>query len=156
MAGEIRRARPDEAAMVAETVDAAYREYVERIGRKPAPMLASYPDLIERGVVFVLVEGDRVQGVLVLIPGDDYLRLENIAVHPELQGQGLGRRMMTFVEDRARMAGLLEVRLYTNELMTENRDFYGRLGYEETDRREVDGFRRVFMRKQLTRSPFRP
>lgn len=146
---EIRRAHTNEAQAIAEIVDLAYRGYVERIGTKPAPMLASYPDLIERGAVFVLDAGEKIQGVVVLIPQDDHLLLENIAVHPALQGRGLGRRLMDFVEDRARADGLAEVRLYTNELMTENLAFYGRLGYVETERRSTDGYRRVYMRKQI-------
>ena len=44
---------------------------------------------------------------------------------------------------------LLEVRLYTHELMVENISLYGRLGYQEVERRAEEGFRRVFMRKVL-------
>jgi ribosomal protein S18 acetylase RimI-like enzyme len=150
MATDIRAARTEDADAVAQVVDAAYRKYVERIGRKPAPMLASYPALIEHDAVFVLTEGQLVCGVLVLAPQEGYMLLENIAIHPDVQGKGLGRRMMAFAEDRARAAGLSEMRLYTNERMVENLGYYRHLGYEETDRREVDGFHRVFMRKRLT------
>ena len=34
--------------------------------------------------------------------------------------------------------------------MTENLALYLRLGYEETDRKTVDGYRRVYMRKLLS------
>ena len=33
--------------------------------------------------------------------------------------------------------------------MTENLELYPRLGYREVDRREEDGFSRVFFRKRL-------
>ena len=56
---------------------------------------------------------------------------------------------MTFVEQQARKEQLQEIRLYTNELMTENLLFYQRLGFEEEDRREQDGYRRVFLHKVL-------
>jgi len=70
-------------------------------------------------------------------------------VFPECQGRGYGRRLLEFAEECARTAGLPEVRLYTNVKMTENIALYERVGYEETDRAVVDGYRRVFMRKRL-------
>lgn len=146
---EIRSARPSEVATVAAVVQAAYCGYVGRIGREPAPMLADYAHLVAQGVVFVVAQDDQVRGVLVLIPGPDNLLLENVAVHPLYQGQGLGTALLTFVEEQAQAAGVSEVRLYTNELMTENIAFYGRRGYEETARRDVEGYHRVFMRKVL-------
>ena len=75
--------------------------------------------------------------------------VENVAVDPRLQGQGLGRVLMAFVEQQARRHQLDEIRLYTNELMTENLHFYRHLGFEEEERRIEDGYRRVFLRKTL-------
>jgi hypothetical protein len=54
-------------------------------------------------------------------------------------------------EDRARHHGLGEMRLYTNEAMTENLAYYGSRGYAETHRAEQDGYRRVFFRKPIAR-----
>lgn len=147
--GFIRQATPEQAAAVAECVSAAYEKYMGRIGREPAPMLADYAALIASGVVYVLQDDGGIKAVLVMILGDGFLLLENIAVRPASQRQGLGHQLMAFVEDRARASRLSEVRLYTNEAMTENLGFYARLGYEETDRRTEDGYRRVFMRKRL-------
>jgi hypothetical protein len=58
--------------------------------------------------------------------------------------------LLAFAEKQAGSASLAEVRLYTNEAMTENLAFYGRLGFEETGRRFEDGYKRVFLRKTLT------
>jgi hypothetical protein len=41
------------------------------------------------------------------------------------------------------------VRLLTNERMKRNLAIYARAGYVEYDRREEDGFRRVWMRRVL-------
>ncbi|MGI8549559.1 MAG: GNAT family N-acetyltransferase [Dehalococcoidia bacterium] len=149
----IRPAEIDEQHMVAECVNAAYSKYIERMGRAPAPMLADYTALIRNGIVYVMAAGEGIHAVLVLIPEPDHLFLENIAVHPDYQGKGLGRQLMAWVEQRAADRNLAEIRLYTNEAMHENLDFYRRLGYEEVDRRLEDGFRRVFMRKLLPRTP---
>lgn len=75
-----------------------------------------------------------------------------MVIKPHLQGQGLCRRqLLAFAETRARLAGLPEVRLYTNEAMTENLAFYGRLGFEETSTRFEEGYKQVFLRKTLAR-----
>ena len=77
--------------------------------------------------------------------------IENVAVHPAHQHRGFGRRLLLFAERQAVSNGLSEMRLYTNEVMTENIRYYRRLGYQEIDRRTENGFRRVFMRKGLKR-----
>jgi ribosomal protein S18 acetylase RimI-like enzyme len=151
---DIEPADAADCAAVVACVRAAYTRYIARMGREPAPMLADYRALIARGVVHVVrqpVKAD-VRGLIVLWPTERAMFVENVAVHPHYQGQGLGGRLMAFAEERARAAGLREVRLYTNEAMTENLAFYGRLGFEETARRLDDGYRRVFLRKTLGRT----
>jgi len=70
-------------------------------------------------------------------------------VRPSRQGRGAGSRLLALAEDEARRLRLSEIRLYTNEAMTENLAYYPRHGYAETHRAEQDGFRRVFFRKHL-------
>jgi ribosomal protein S18 acetylase RimI-like enzyme len=71
-------------------------------------------------------------------------------VRPEVAGRGLGKALIRFCEERARADGFGTVALYTNAAMTENQRIYPRLGYVEVDRREDDGFDRVFYEKRLT------
>lgn len=154
MASREREIRPADAAdceAIIACVRAAYIKYVPRIGSEPAPMLADYPALIARGVVHVLPEPttDDLCGLIVLWPTDEAMFVENVAVYPRYQGQGLGRLLLAFAELRARAAGRPEVRLYTNEAMIENLAFYERLGFEETGRRVDGGYRRVYLRKIL-------
>jgi ribosomal protein S18 acetylase RimI-like enzyme len=138
-----------DAAGVSACVRAAYAEYVERIGREPAPMSADYAALIEAGAVWVVRTGDAIGGVLVLRPQPPSLLLENVAVAPGQRGRGLGRALIAFAEDHARAAGLEAVTLYTNARMTENLGMYPALGYTETERRVEDGFARVYFRKPV-------
>lgn len=145
----IRRARAADEVAVRGLVVAAYSPYIARLGVPPGPMREDYAALIARGIVYVLVAADGVWGLVVTTPHDDSQFLANIAVDPRYQGQGLGRRLMAFVEERARQAGHDAITLYTHELMTENRALYGRLGFVETARRTEHGFRRVYMRKTL-------
>jgi GNAT superfamily N-acetyltransferase len=146
----IRCARPADRAAIERIVRAAYGLYVERIGKPPGPMLDDYTALISDGRVSVLEEADRTMAaIIVLLPEPDHLLLDNIAVRPDRQGQGLGRRLIAFAEEQARRLGHSEVRLYTHEKMTENIALYTRLGFVETGRGQQAGYNRVFMAKRL-------
>ena len=150
MAAEILRgATPADREPVQRLVEAAYGGYVEAIGRRPAPMDADYAALIAAGRVTVAERDGAVVGLLVLVPMDDHLLVENVAVAPAMQGRGLGRGLMAFAERRAAELDLPEVRLYTNQLMTENLALYPALGYTETARRVEDGFARVYFGKRI-------
>lgn len=127
----------------------AYTPYIPRIGRPPGPMLDDYAALIADGRVHVIDRGGTVQAILVLVPQDGAMLLDNVAVAPEAQGAGLGRILLQFAERSAVSAGYRRIKLYTNEAMTENIALYGRLGYAETHRAEERGLRRVYMAKTL-------
>lgn len=142
----LRRAGLDDRAGIEAVVHAAYSPYVARIGREPGPMGDDYATLIAKGRVHV---AGVVQGVLVLLPETDTMLLDNLAVAPAAQGQGIGRQMMAFAEQVARDADYRSIRLYTHALMTENVVLYARNGYVETHRAEEKAFKRVYMTKSL-------
>ena len=148
MQSEPRRALKGDLLEIARCIEAAYSKYIPRLGRPPAPMLADYGALIEGGEVFVV--GTPPVAAVTLTASQDALWVNNLAVDPVHQGAGLGRLLMQFAENEARRHALAEVRLYTNELMTENIAFYSGLGYQECERREEDGYRRVFFRKDAS------
>jgi N-acetylglutamate synthase-like GNAT family acetyltransferase len=145
----LREAKAGDREAVERLVEAAYGMYVERIGRRPAPMDADYAALIDAGRVTVAERDGRITGILVLVPEEDHLLVENVAVDPAAQGSGLGRRLMAHAEEHARILGRTELRLYTNEKMVENLAWYPRLSYTETERRVDSGFARVFFVKTL-------
>lgn len=132
-----------------QCVRAAYEMYVARMDREPAPMMADYESLVRQGVVRVLEDAAEIVGVLVSFARSDHYFVENIAVKPDRHGHGFGKQLLQVAETEARRAGLHELRLYTNEAMTENVAMYPHLGWEETGRRLEDGFRRIYFRKAI-------
>lgn len=144
-----RPATADDLPAIEEIVRRAYSLYIGRIGRPPGPMQDDYHALVGEGRVHVLERDGTVQGILVLIPQADAMLLDNVAVAPEAQGSGLGRRLLEFAERMSREAGYRAIRLYTNEAMTENLSLYARIGYAETHRAEEKGLKRVYMLKVL-------
>jgi ribosomal protein S18 acetylase RimI-like enzyme len=144
---EIRPATAADVAAVKAVTDAAYRPYIERIGRVPVPMEADHAANVAAGRVFVT--GDPVVGLVVIEAYDDHLFLDSIAVHPDAHGGGVGRRLLEFVDARARALGLPEVRLYTNVKMWENQKIYPRFGYELVERSVSGMYDRLHYRRRL-------
>lgn len=128
---------------------AAYANYVDHAGVRPEPMTEDFSPLIGDERVWVAEHEGAVMGLLVLTTRPDHLLLDSIAVSPDAQGMGIGRRLLEFVEEHARAHGLGEVRLYTDEAMTSNIDYYLRRGFVETRRAVDQGRRRVFFTKHL-------
>jgi len=145
----IRPAVEGDVPAIEALVREAYAMYVPRIGREPAPVTADHAGLVAAGRTSVVEADGEVAGVIVLIPGSDHLLVENVAVSPRMQGRGLGRELMAFAERRAAELGMAELRLYTNQLMTENIALYPALGYTETGRRVEDGFARIYFSKRI-------
>jgi ribosomal protein S18 acetylase RimI-like enzyme len=145
----IRHARAGEDAAVRDVVHAAYRHYITRIGKPPGPMLDDYERRIADGQTWVLCDDDRIVGILVLEETPAGFLLDNVAVLPEGQGKGYGRRLIEFAEAEARRREFTEIVLYTHALMTENIALYRRVGFVETSRISEKGYDRVYMAKRL-------
>ena len=144
----LRRARADDVPAMHDIVERAYGGYVERIGRRPAPMDDDYDERIRTARVLV-ADDDGVVGLIVLVGTPDHVLIENVAVHPDRQRAGIGRALLSLAEDYAGELGLDRLRLYTNVVMVENIRLYTRLGYEEDGRHITNSFERVYMSKRL-------
>ncbi len=142
----IRRAETSDADGLGRCLDAAYAHYRDRIGDLPA-MSENCAEEIAEHLVWVAEAGGRIVGALVLIPGDGFLRLANVAVHPDVRGSGLGRRLLILAETEARDRGFAELRLTTHADMPENIELYARNGWLRTGQQG----NKVEMRKVLPR-----
>ena len=144
-----RPATATDAPGIAACVRAAYSHYIERIGTAPGPMLDDYAQVVRDHRAYVIDDRGEIVGALVLMDKENGILLDNVAVQPQRQGEGIGRRLIEHAESEARRLGHRHLDLYTHQQMTENIAMYGRIGYEEVERRTERGFPRVYMRKRL-------
>jgi GNAT superfamily N-acetyltransferase len=131
-------------------IDEAYVSYIPRIGKRPASMDTDFRPLIHDGRVWVLELGRAIVGLMVLIEQPEAFEIRSVAVRPAHQRQGLGGRLMSHAEFLAMQAGRSTLRLYTNAKIPELVTYYSNLGYREGERKQDQGYERVFMVKTLS------
>jgi len=117
---------------------------------------------IARGTCFVAFIDDRLLGTITYHPkgmarGSPWYnrpevgKASQMAVEPEYQGQGIGRRLMDYVEEFARADGAQELAMDTAETAHHLIEWYARRGYRfiEHCQWEVTNYRSVVMSKRL-------
>jgi ribosomal protein S18 acetylase RimI-like enzyme len=125
-----RRAGKSDAAAIRKITRDVYAKWIPLIGREPMPMQADYDKaVLEHWIDLAEVDGSLV-GLIEMIPCDDHLFIENLAVVESMQGQGLASELLRHAEKIALQYGLAEVQLATNQSFTENLIFYQKRGYE--------------------------
>ncbi|AHG47608.1 acetyltransferase [Rhizobium leguminosarum bv. trifolii CB782] len=100
----------------------------------------------------VALDGERLIGCLFLRPEADCLYVGKLAVLPELQGKGLGKRLLAIAEQTAARLGLPVLRLETRIELTDNHAVFAAWGFSITAEKAHPGFSRttfVEMRKAL-------
>jgi len=144
-----RPAAPADAAAIKAIVRVAYAKWVPVIGREPLPMRADYDKAIREHQFELAIEDGRIVGLIETIAHDDHIWIENVAVAPEAQGRGIGRKLLDSAERKAFETGCRELRLLTNGAFEANVSLYKRQGYA-VDREEpfMNGTT-VYMSKSL-------
>ena len=145
---QLRRAGAADIAAVNALQHAAYARNRTILGLEPLPLTVDYATIVADYEVWLLEEGDALEGVLILETRPDDLLVWSVAVAPEMQARGNGNRLLSIAEARARELGRRK-RLYTGDKLVGNIAWYERHGFVR-ERIEVLGERRlVHMMKLL-------
>ncbi len=145
----LRKAVADDLSFIEAITNAAYQEYIPLILRQPQPMITNHLEFIEQHDVWILVLDQQAAGILELVPEPAGLLIYSVAVAPEWQKRGFGKKLLQFAEQRARDLDLKTIRLYTNALFERNIELYRRLGYIETKREPMLNSTAVHMAKTI-------
>jgi len=110
----LRRATPEDAAVVRDLTRAAYAKWVPVLGREPKPMTADYDVAVRDHVIDMLYLDGESAALIEMHPEADHLLIVNVAVLPAHRGRGYGRALLAHAEELTRSLGLRELRLYTS------------------------------------------
>ena len=102
--------------------------------------------------LFLAFDGGDLVGCIFAKPRADHAYVGKMAVQPERQGQGIGRRLMQAAEGFARDAGLAALELQTRIELTENHEAFAALGFVRISEGAHAGYERttfITMRKAL-------
>jgi ribosomal-protein-alanine N-acetyltransferase len=79
----------------------------------------------------VACSGAQVVGFAIMYFGDDHGHVNLLAVRPAWQRQGVGRRLLGWLEESARVAGVSALHLEVRASNATGRRFYRALGFQE-------------------------
>jgi GNAT superfamily N-acetyltransferase len=101
---------------------------------------------------FLALQDGRIVGCLFVLERADDFYVGKLAIEPDFQGQGIGRRLMQAAEDLARNRNKMAIELQTRIELIGNHVAFDRLGFHETERTVHKGYDRptsITMRKVL-------
>ncbi len=125
----IKRAGPSAASDIRALTRQAYAPWVEVVGREPLPMTADYEAAVRDHLIDLAYCDENLCGLVEMVPQPDCLLIENLAVSPDHQGQGLGTTLLRHAETLATQLDRPVLRLYTNRDFGSNVSFYERFGF---------------------------
>jgi len=104
-------------------------------------------------ICYVALDGDKIAGCVFCRIEPDSLYIGKLAVLPETQGRGIGKRLLTCAEAEARKRDLANLRLETRIELVDNHTTFAAWGFIKTAENRHSGFDRttsIEMRKFLT------
>ncbi|MBW1640069.1 GNAT family N-acetyltransferase [Microbacterium resistens] len=151
MAIQIRRITPEDAGEVLTLQRAAFVSEALVYRDPDQPALTQTLEQVEAELRdaqgFVAVRANRILGAIRARERDGVLQIGRIAVAPDVQGEGIGRRLLEAIEADTDCA---EAELFTGSLSEANIALYTDCGYREAERIDQgDGTAQVFLRKRL-------
>lgn len=105
-----------------------------RSAEKLFDRIASYPSY----KLYVASSAEKIVGTFALLIMDNLAHLgapsgivEDVVVHPEYQGLGIGKQMMQFAMERCKQAGCYKLALSSNAKREQAHQFYENMGFEK-------------------------
>jgi predicted N-acetyltransferase YhbS len=160
MDATLREAAPADAERIAALVNRAFlAESWFKSGDRTNP--SQVRELLSKGIFLLLEVEARLLACVYLEPRGDRVYLGMLSVEQDVQGRGIGSRMMHEAEEFARRAGHVAIDLRIVHLRKELPPYYRKLGYLESGTEAAPDFpgvkvpiHFVLMSKPLQAGPF--
>jgi GNAT superfamily N-acetyltransferase len=131
----IRIPRPDELPLLQSLEVAAgilFRDIgMTDVAAHPPPPLEVFEHARRAGLLWVSTEKDQPTGFVLVELVDDAAHIEQVSVHPDYQGRGIGGALIDQVDSWAAEKGLPALTLSTFRDVPWNGPYYARLGFLE-------------------------
>jgi putative acetyltransferase len=137
---QLRTATESDVPGIIALVDAAYREYGERVHMNDADrdLLTAHIDYAAQGGEFVvLVDRERVVGTHAVVPLPEQpgvCTFRRLYLASELRGIGAGDRLMQWALDRAAELGFRRVEFWSDTRFARAHRFFARYGFQRDGR----------------------
>jgi len=96
--------------------------------------LVTFPESYSTGYFGLIEEAGRIVGTYALFPMKGSVgEIRKMYLHPSVRGQGIGKKMLAFVEEVARENGFTRLELETATTMNTARALYEKKGYCEIE-----------------------
>lgn len=132
----------------------AFTPYVHLLGRRLSENAYDWlPESIQSGNVWFAQRAGKAICTIAIIREEKSWTIDQVAVHPEMQGNGLGSQMLNAIVELARRNGIETLTLDTAKMMTDLVRLYEKHGFrvvkEGKPNHNKDDHIRVFMEKSI-------
>ena len=133
---------------------AAFGPYVRGLGRELTPDAYDWLETaVARGDIYVAIDNAAIIGVVATSRQDGEIIINQLAVNPERQGNGIGSWLLGRMEDVALQTSVRELSLNTAEMREDLVGFYRWHGFVIVRRgppaHGKDAHQRVYMKKSV-------
>lgn len=134
----IRLAGLEEIPVVHEVMMMAFEEYRGKLTPPAGALSETVEDITKKitergGAILALVNG-AIAGSGQFVLHDQHVYIGRVSVLPSYRGQGIGKRLVRFIESYAKDKGLTEARLGVRLSIPDNIAFYSKLNYEAIEK----------------------
>ncbi len=141
---KIRKARPDEAALIASVLYSSFKEY--ELFYTPEAFSATTPasdkvlERMKEGPVWVALQNETIVGTISAVSKSEGLYIQGMAVLPTARGQRIGWLLLKHVEEFAVKRGVKRLFLRTTPFLKRAIRLYERFGFHHTSEGPHDLF----------------
>jgi ribosomal protein S18 acetylase RimI-like enzyme len=134
---EVKEADIDQADLILSTMQQAFQEYAGNLNPPSGALSETADDIIkiiqQGGGAVIAWAGQTAVGSARYKFKDSHMYIGRVSVSPAYRGNGICKKLLSFIEEQARAKGILETRVEVRLSIPGNIELYQKLTYEIID-----------------------